>query len=219
VAGDDIAHKFLLLSNTHDGNNSVQIKFTPVRVVCQNTLTMALKRGQTVRVVHTRDMHQRLKESEKLLGLINGRFGQIEEAFKKLVEVKMNRNKLTEFLNGVFPDPRQPEGHDSSDRRYQQELARARHNRLWATYFFEYGKGNESKPVAGTLWAAYNGVTELVDHRYRPNQSDDNRLDSIWFGDGYLVKAKAFRIAEDMSMNRSGLLGKMWKRRHLVMQS
>jgi phage/plasmid-like protein (TIGR03299 family) len=218
VAGEDITNKFLLLSNTHDGNNSVQIKFTPVRVVCQNTLTMALKRGRTLRVVHTRDMHQRLKQSEKLLGLINTRFSEIEQAFKKLVEVKMNGRKLTEFLISVFPDPKQPEGRDTSDERFQKKLARAQQNRFWATHFFEHGRGNQARPVAGTLWAAYNGVTELVDHRCRKNQANGHRLNSIWFGDGYLVKARAFRIAENMIGSQAGLWRKMWNRGQSVIQ-
>jgi phage/plasmid-like protein (TIGR03299 family) len=218
VAGEDIAHKFLLLSNTHDGNNSVQIKFTPVRVVCQNTLTMALGRGPILRVVHTRDIHQRLKQSEKLLGVINSRFTQIEEVFKKMVQAKLNESKVSGFFNRVFPDPQHPEGRDSSDERYQQELARACQNRSWATCFFEQGMGNQAKPVAGTLWAAYNGITELVDHRWRPNQSDERRLNSIWFGNGYLVKARAFRIAENMVGSQAGLWGKIWNRRQPAVQ-
>ena len=66
VIGDDITDKYLLLSNSHDGLSSVQIKFTPVRVVCQNTLTMALRGGPSIRVIHTQDMNERLKQAQKL---------------------------------------------------------------------------------------------------------------------------------------------------------
>lgn len=69
---------------------------------------------------------------------------------------------------------------------------------MLAEYFFDNGKGNKAPGVHGTLWAAYNGVTELVDHRRKKNQNDDRRFDAIWFGDGYLTKARAFRIAKDM---------------------
>jgi phage/plasmid-like protein (TIGR03299 family) len=56
VVGDDVADKYLLLSNSHDGGSAVQVKFTPVRVVCNNTLTLALSSGPTIRVAHTRNM-------------------------------------------------------------------------------------------------------------------------------------------------------------------
>jgi len=218
VAGNDVASKYLLLSNSHDGNNSVQIKFTPIRVVCQNTLTMALGRGPTVRVVHTRDVRERLRQSKRLLGIIESRFSQIEEIFKRTAQLKLNEKKLAAFLNRVFPDPEKPEGRDSEDERYQEERMRAEQNRLWGRYFFENGKGNNAKPTAGTLWAAYNGITEFVDHRTRAKQSDERRLDSIWFGDGYFVKARAFRVAEDMASSRSGLLGRIWSRPRPIVQ-
>jgi len=83
----------------------------------------------------------------------------------------------------LLPDPQDNE--DEAGRR------RARHNRLLAEHFFDNGKGNKAPGVHGTLWAAYNGVTELVDHR-ATTQTDDRRLDAIWFGDGYLTKARAF---------------------------
>jgi hypothetical protein len=51
--------------------------------------------------------------------------------------------------------------------------------------------------VRGTLWAAYNGVTECVDHHHRAmNTTDGGRLNSIWFGSGYLVEARAFDAAK-----------------------
>lgn len=188
VVDDDIANKFLLLSNSHDGTSSVQIKFTPIRVVCQNTLTMALSQGPIIRVVHGRDMHERLKNAEKALGLIHKRFDEIEKSFKGMAGVKIDKERVAEYVNLVFPEPRNPDNETAWER-----VARARSG---ASRLFEKGKGNDKTGVAGTLWAAYNGVTEYVDHH--PIKSiGERRLQSIWFGNGYYVKARAFKIAEE----------------------
>jgi phage/plasmid-like protein (TIGR03299 family) len=188
VGGDDIVHKYLLLSNSHDGTSSVQVKFTPIRVVCENTLMMALERGPTVRVTHTRHVRERLEQAQRLLGIINSRFTEIEKQFKAMAAVEVDKNRLAEYLGRVFPDPL-----DSENRKARQ---RVEHDRSWAAYFFENGKGNQQKGVPGTLWAAYNGVTEYIDHR-GGRQSGDRHLNSIWFGEGYLVKARAYRGALD----------------------
>ncbi len=187
VIGDDIANKFLLLSNSHDGNSSVQIKFTPIRVVCQNTLTMALTEGPTLRVSHTRNLDERLKNAERSLNLINLQFAEIEKAFQQMASVAMNTERLGEYLGAVFKDPTDPENYKA--------LARVERDRLLAVHFFNEGAGNNLKGVPGTLWAAYNGVTELIDHR-QTQQSNDKRLESVWFGDGYLTKARAFKMAQ-----------------------
>lgn len=188
VIGEDIANKYLLLSNSHDGNSSVQIKFTPIRVVCQNTLTMALSEGPTIRVPHTKDLQVRLKQAERALGLIHVRFDQLEDSFKAMVRVPMDSNKLREYLQVVFPDPRDSEN--------ERALKRVQDNRLLAECLFAEGQGNQLKGVTGTLWAAYNGVTELIDHRATA-QPNDRRLDSVWFGAGYSTKARAYRVAAD----------------------
>jgi phage/plasmid-like protein (TIGR03299 family) len=187
VKGDDVAGKYLLLSNSHDGNSSVQIKFTPIRVVCQNTLTQALSQGPTLRVAHTQDIHRRLREAERNLGLINRRFEEIEEEFQEMVRVQLNSSRLEEYLGLVFPEP--------EDEENEKARNRVRRDRGWAEYFFANGKGNHLEGVRGTLWAAYDGVAEYIDHR-TTTQTDDRRLSSVWFGDGYLAKARASRVAE-----------------------
>lgn len=193
IIGDDIADKYLLLSNSHDGQSSVQIKFTPIRVVCQNTLTMALSKGKTLRVPHMRDLHYRLQQTEMMLGTINERFGKIEETFQAMTRVEMDNSRLTVYMNFVFPDP--------LDRKDERALAHAHERREFAKHFFAEGSGNTVTGVKGTLWAAYNGVTELVDHRLpmNPRGKDINsvRLNNVWFGDGYLTKARAFTVATD----------------------
>lgn len=74
-----------------------------------------------------------------------------------------------------------------------------KHDRQFAEHFLDHGAGNRLKVVAGTLWAAYNIVTEYVDHRTSEQQTADRRLNSVWFGDGYLAKARAFRVAEALA--------------------
>lgn len=188
VVGDDIVDKYLLLSNSHDGTSSVQVKFTPIRVVCENTLTMALSEGRTVRVAHTRHLHYRLRRAERLLGIVHARFNDIEEAFTAMAKVQMGNGRLREYLKLVYSDPKDPEDEKA---RKRVHVSRAR-----AEYFFANGKGNGQDRVKGTLWAAYNGIAELVDHQ-QTQQDDERRLDSIWFGNGYMTKARAFSIAQE----------------------
>jgi phage/plasmid-like protein (TIGR03299 family) len=194
VIGDDITHKYLLLSNSHDGNSAVQIKFTPIRVVCENTLTMALSHGPTLRVPHTRDVQHRLQLAANLLKAITIRYGEIEGIFKAMTAVPMNGERIEKYVHQVFPDPRR--GNDEA--RYEKARAQVETDRTGAEYFFQMGRGNTEKGVAGTLWAAYNGVTEYIDHRRYTKATDDRQVEAIWFGDGYSAKARAFTVAEQI---------------------
>lgn len=191
IIGDDLAQKFLLLSNSHDGGSAVQIKFTPIRVVCQNTLTMALERGPTLRVAHHSNMNERLKQAASILATVSARFAEIEKAFQTMVRVQVSSDRLREYLAQVFPDP---EPTNTVTPRYARALAHAQDQRRWSAELFEGGAGNRIKGVPGTLWAAYNGVTEMVDHQDY-GFGANRRLFNVWFGTGYSVKARAYNVA------------------------
>jgi phage/plasmid-like protein (TIGR03299 family) len=156
VADGDISNKYLLLSNSHDGRSSVQVKFTPVRVVCNNTLVQALGSGETIRVSHTSDLKNRLDIARQNLLLINTRYTAIESTFRDMLRVKMDDTRLAAYLKLVFPEP-----HDPKDERAAEHVWKIRKS---ATFLFVNGKGNRLRAVAGTLWAAYNGVAEMIDH-------------------------------------------------------
>ena len=187
VIGDDVADKYLLLANSHDGKGSVQIKFTSVRVVCQNTLTLAFVGGESFRLVHTPDVKQRLKATGQLLAQIRGSYDNMEEALQAMARVQVDGSQLTESLTEMF---------QLSDPTDDAALIRAERNRDWAEHFFDEGRGNRLPGVRGTLWAAFNGVTELLDHR-KTRQSPHQRLSSIWFGDNYRIKGRAFSLAQE----------------------
>jgi phage/plasmid-like protein (TIGR03299 family) len=185
VVGDDITEKYLLLSNSHDGKSSVQIKFTPVRVVCQNTLTLALNSGRTFHVTHHSDIHKKLQQAHEMLGIIKTKFTDMETTFRAMSRVKMNTDRLTEYLASVYPDSVE------SDKQ-----ALIQRDRTWSSYFFDQGRGNRMPGVAGSLWAAFNGVTEWLDHR-KTRQNENQRLQSVWFGEAGRIKSKAFGVAEE----------------------
>jgi hypothetical protein len=64
-----------------------------------------------------------------------------------------------------------------------------------AAVLFTKGKGNDLKGVAGSLWAAYNGITEMIDHG-RNRRTPEQHLEHIWFGGGCNVKIRAYEVAK-----------------------
>ena len=195
VIGDDIAEKYLLLANGHDGKLAVNIKFTPVRVVCQNTLTLALEGGkESLRFFHQGDMAAKMQLAHKLMGIVNTKFTTLESSFQKFARVQMNENRLSEYLAKVFPMP-------ESGALIESEIEAITRRRETSELLFREGNGNNERGVAGTLWAALNGVTELVDHcsiRKEPNRN--NKLDSSWFGINSRIKTSAYNAALDIAL-------------------
>jgi hypothetical protein len=160
------ARLFDLLANSHDGKGSVQIKFTSVRVVCQNPLTLAFGGGESFRLIHTPDVKHRLKVAGQLLARIRARYDAMEEATQAMARMQVNVSRLTEYLTEVFK-PSEPTD--------DAALIRAEKNRDWSQHFFEEGRGNCLPSVRETLWAAFNVVTELLDHP-KTRQSPHQRL-------------------------------------------
>lgn len=95
VVGDDDADKYLMLANSHDGKGSVQIKFTSVRVVCQNSLTLAMGGGKSFRLIHTPDVKHRLKAAGRLFEQVRTRYDTMEEALQAMARVQVNASCLT----------------------------------------------------------------------------------------------------------------------------
>lgn len=106
VIGDDVVDRYLLLSNSHDGRGAVSIRFTPVRVVCQNTLSLATKGGSaTIHVRHTRRMYRRLDQAqqEKLGQVIEATFQAATALFRTMAEIRLTNELRTAYLEHVFP--------------------------------------------------------------------------------------------------------------------
>ena len=104
VRGDN-CEKYLLLSNTHTGQGSVIVKFTAVRVVCQNTLMLSLQDGQhAFRVRHSRKMSECLAEVGELIAAANAAYMKAAEDFRRIAKFKIkNEAMLDSYLKALFP--------------------------------------------------------------------------------------------------------------------
>jgi hypothetical protein len=136
-------------------------------------------------LAHHSNIHDKLKQANQMLGLINDRFEQMERTFQAMSRVKLNTDRLAEYLAAGYPDSTEPD---------KQLLAQR--DRGWSEFFFDQGKGNRLPGVVGSLWAGFNGVTEWLDHR-KSRQNSNQRLNSAWFGESARIKSRAYAVALD----------------------
>ncbi len=110
IASGDRVKRFLLLSNSHDGTSSVQVKLTPVRVVCNNTLILALSDGCAINIRHDQDMAGRLEQAKALLGLVNHRYDEVARLFRRIAATELTRESCTQVLRGRLSERHDPRG-------------------------------------------------------------------------------------------------------------
>lgn len=191
----DIVDKFLLLSNAHDGSAALRVYFTPIRVVCQNTLALAERRskGQGVSIQHKGNLEAKIKEAQQVLGFAARFYDDAAERINRLASHYPTQAQVSAYFREIYPDPE--EGKDNARAvNIRQELHR----------LFEEGIGHDEPSIKHSTWMAFNAVTEFVDH-VRPGRgtSDADRasrkLDSIWFGSGARLKQQAWDLALDMA--------------------
>lgn len=190
VHGDDIVDKYLLFTTSHDGSSSGQVLLTPIRVVCNNTLTMALQGSEKrVFIRHTASAQSKLDTAHKILGLSNALFDKVGEIYAQMFNCKLTVPATTKYVANLFPF--------NDDMTNLNAVTEKRNEVL---ELVETGRG-ANEHTKGTLWGAYNAVTEYVDHERKGRGDQSSRLNSIWFGGGAELKQRAMESAIDVLKN------------------
>ena len=188
----DEVDKYLLLSNSHDGQSAVTIKFTPIRVVCQNTLNIALNEGESTRIKHMTSMRAKLEDTQMALENIFKVYENIEDNFKSMYEFKITNEKVKAYFDSIYPII--DEKYITTESQYiKRNTNIAIQNQL--VYNFEDGIGVNQYSIRGTLWAAYNAVTQYIDHPSGYKLGDNKLLKRIWYGEGEIIKKRAYKEA------------------------
>lgn len=190
VVKGDMCRKYLLLSNTHTGSGSVIVKFTSVRVVCQNTLMLAMDDKQKAfRVRHSNIMKYRLEEVADLISAFQKIYIEAEKLFKKLAQIQMTKVIFKNYLESIYPRTKEQKDRKAYPPRWFhiQEL-------------FETKFDLQFEGVQGTLWGAFNAVTQFEDYKQtREDEEKESRLERAWFGASADFKLKALEKARELA--------------------
>lgn len=187
VTGNDTVGKYLLLTNGHDANEPIRAKFTPIRVVCQNTLNAALRTTDSeIRIQHIGNVPEKLEIAGKLLKQAGIYFDDIQTVFRGFAKRQITGKALRQYAVRVI----------GGDEAGEDDLsAPARKAITKIEELHETGRGSDIKSVRGTLWGAYNAVTEYVDHI-----KTGSDLSYMATGRGGEIKQRAFNVAQALAV-------------------
>jgi phage/plasmid-like protein (TIGR03299 family) len=182
LKGRDRVNGYLLLSTSCDGTLATTAQFTSVRVVCNNTLQIALgDSAGAVKVPHRSQFDAAAVKRQ--LGIAISSWDGFMARMKALSECEVNDTAAETFFRRVLTYPvgsgqPVPATNDSAIKVVQSLYAGK-------------GMGATLASASGTAWGLVNSITEFVDHQRRA-RSDDHRRDAAWFGTGAALKQKAW---------------------------
>tara|TARA_R110002110_G_scaffold415227_2_gene648811 strand:+ start:480 stop:1508 length:1029 start_codon:yes stop_codon:yes gene_type:complete len=203
LPGDDRVLGYLLVSVSHKWGKSNEIKFTPIRVVCNNTLTLALsdKSHGGFKMPHVRALDSEVFVSaEQALGLAGDRMEEFKQSAEFLSSKKFKKDTVVNYIADLF----QPELLKAQEEIENMTEVRAIANRQSMVDEFkripslvhqaiEEQPGARLKSSNGTWWGAMNAVTFVVDHKWGHDR--DASLHNAWFGGRASLKQKAMNKA------------------------
>jgi phage/plasmid-like protein (TIGR03299 family) len=188
ILGDDQVDSYLLFSNPHEYGKAIDIRFTPIRVVCNNTLTLSLNMDTKNGVKMNHRSVFDADAVKRTMGLAHEKFAKYKEMAEFLSSKRFSVDSLIQYYNEVFPYT-----HKASDAPTKVEDLSKNAREAFAVLETQPG----AEYGAGTWWQAFNSVTFLTDHQM--GRSTDTRMQSAWFGQNQTRKLKAANLAVKMA--------------------
>ena len=190
--GDDLQKGYLLFSTGHDGTMAHSYRLCMTRVVCANTLGMALseKTKADLNIRHTKNAMSRMTDARSALASMGSDVARIEDRLNFLAGRKMNREALTSIMDRLFPKTRKDDGETKETTRRTNILADI-------MKLYEINDGNAFPEQRGTSYNLLNSISNYVDHER--SSKDDQRAESAMFGSGDALKTRALDLILETS--------------------
>lgn len=191
LLGDDQIDSYLLFSNPHKYGQSLNVRFTPIRVVCNNTLSMSLNADSANSVKLNHRSKFDADKVKEMMGLAKDKLAAYKEVAEFLASKRYNDDNVVQFFNAAFPHtygPKKGVSVSSID-----ELSANGKNAANVYRFKQPG----AEKGEGTFWELFNTVTFMTDHVI--GRTADSRLNSAWFGANRTRKINALNTAVEMA--------------------
>jgi phage/plasmid-like protein (TIGR03299 family) len=175
---------YLLVHTSHDGSTAVQANITPVRVVCQNTLNMAIKgSNQSFKIRHTATVGGRIDEARRVLGLTFDHMDNFEDMAKELFETSMTDLEFDKLVKSIYAEPETGSA----------KVAQTRWNDKVDLLHDLWDNSPTNATVKNTAWGALNTLTERIDY-FRTGRKGGEALTAAASGFDPVVNAEKARV-------------------------
>lgn len=178
--------KYIMLTNSHDGTSTIIAGFTPIRVVCNNTLTAALKNlDNKVSISHTASAESRLKEASRVMGIASKYMDEVNTTFESMTTRRLSDLEMKYFIETVMKNGVKE---DKSDK----EASTRMKNLVDQVYSFAITHPTQTTEAAyRTLWGAYNGISGYYNF-LKDYRNADQKMKDMNYGYANDKISKAF---------------------------
>jgi len=186
--GDDKSDAYLLFATGHDGSMSHTYKTCMTRVVCQNTLSVAISEKSRASFVirHTKNAGQRIIDVHQALAAMGDDVKRIEDRMNFLAGRKMTRESMDTLFDRLFP---KTEKENDAGEKVLESSGRRDNILADVLKIYELNDGNAFPEQRGTALNALNAITNYVDHE---RGKGDTRAEAAMFGSGDVIKTRAY---------------------------
>ena len=197
IARGDVVQPYALFANSHDGSMAFNIQLTTIRVVCRNTLAIALQEqtfGRQFRRSHQGGFRQHAEAAQQFFASTLRQLDYVAEKFVRLSTKSCQDAQFEEILGVLLPEPKKPRNAETNAglrKAWETNVARVRKAREKIRDLRTSGHGMELEGSKGTLWGVLNAVLEFVDHF---EMTKGSQIAYGLLGDGMNLKQRAFDL-------------------------
>jgi phage/plasmid-like protein (TIGR03299 family) len=201
VGNNDLIEKYLFLTTSHDGSGSIMAAFTPVRIVCANTLNAAMKNTtNVVKIRHTSNATDRLRTAHKVMGIASRFSDEIGETFNEWSKKPITDPQLRRLIEIAMAPNKEVLGNLKGGK--VNALSTQFVNIVEDVYEYALSNPTQQTPTTmGTVFGAYNAVTGYFQN-VRKFQDDEAKLKSIMLGGTAQIRSQtAFNLCSDFAQH------------------